>query len=511
MSRTSNAIRNTKYAFISKILAIILGFVSRTVFIHYLGDTMLGVNGLYSQVLSVLSFAELGFGTALIYSMYGPVARNDTEYVIKLLDFYKWVYRIIAGIIALLGIALLPFLQYVVKNAQGLSLFELRLYFCIFLFNTVISYFVTYKFSYLNALQKNYVSTNINTTINFVTIIVQMIVIVIFKNFLIYLLTHSFLGLLSKVFIARYLDKKYPILKEKPIVPLSKEEKQPIFNEVKGLILHQFSNVAVHQTDNLIISSLTDMGVVAVGFVSNYNLLITSVLGFVEQIFNSITSGFGNLAAQSTKKHFKEVFLTANFINFWLYGFCSIAFFVLIPPFITLWIGSSRLIDPISFLLIVVNCYLQGQCTIYNNARVAVGNFNKDKWWSFIQAIVNLVVSIVCAKARGVVGVYIGTVTSRMVLVIFRPYATYSMMFEESSKEYYALLIKYFLTTVIVGAVTYALTYKLLASVTIVKFIISVFIVGIVPNLIFLAMYFRTHVFKDVLHRIDLMRRKRNG
>ena len=338
-----------------------------------------------------------------------------------------------------------------------------------------------------------------------------MIVIVIFKNFLIYLLTHSFLGLLSKVFIARYLDKKYPILKEKPIVPLSKEEKQPIFNEVKGLILHQFSNVAVHQTDNLIISSLTDMGVVAVGFVSNYNLLITSVLGFVEQIFNSITSGFGNLAAQSTKKHFKEVFLTANFINFWLYGFCSIAFFVLIPPFITLWIGSSRLIDPISFLLIVVNCYLQGQCTIYNNARVAVGNFNKDKWWSFIQAIVNLVVSIVCAKALGLVGVYIGTVTSRMVLVIFRPYATYSMMFEESSKEYYALLIKYFLTTVIVGAVTYALTYKLLASVTIVKFIISVFIVGIVPNLIFLAMYFRTHVFKDVLHRIDLMRRKRNG
>ena len=511
MSRTENAIRNTKYAFISKVSALILGFISRTVFVYFLGDALLGVNSLYTDVLTALSFAELGFGTALVYAMYAPVARNDTEYVIKLLDYYKWIYRIIAGIVAILGIAIIPFLQYLVKNAKGLTLFELRLYFAIFLFNTVTSYFVTYKFSYLNALQKNYLSTNINTAINFVTVIVQIIVILVFRNFLLYLLAQSLIGVLSKIFVIQYLDRKFPILKEKPEVPLSREEKQPIFNEVRGLVVHQFSSVAVHQTDSMIISSLTGLGVIAVGFVNNYNLLINGVLGFVVQVFHSFTSGFGNLAAESSKERFREVFYTANFINFWMYGFCSIAFFVLVPPFITLWLGPGRLIDTMSFLLIIINCYLQGQCIVYGNARAAVGNFNKDKWWSFTQAIVNLVVSIVCAKAFGLVGVYIGTVTSRLVYVIFRPYSTYSMMFEESCKRYYIVLAKYFLSTAFAGAVTYALTYKLLASVTIVKFILAVFIVGIVPNLIILVMYFRSREFKGVTYRLKLLRSKKNG
>ena len=267
MSRTDNAIRNTEYAFISKLVAIVLAFISRTIFIRYLGDALLGVNSLYTGVLTALSFAELGFGTALIYAMYGPVARNDNEYVIKLLDFYKWVYRIVALIIAILGIAILPFLQYIVKNAQNLTLFELRLYFCIFLFNTVTSYFVTYKYSYLNALQKDYLVTNFNTLIYFATVISQIVVIFVFRNFLIFLLTQSVIQLVSKIFIIRYLHRRFPILKEKPAVPLSKEEKQPIYTEVRGLIIHQFSSVAVHQTDNVIISSLTEMGVIAVGYI----------------------------------------------------------------------------------------------------------------------------------------------------------------------------------------------------------------------------------------------------
>ena len=509
MSRTGNAIRNTKYAILNKFVTLILGFISRTVFIHYLGDALLGVNGLYTEVLAALSFAELGFGTVLIYALYGPVARNETEYIVKLLDFYKWVYRIIAAVIAVLGLCLLPFLQYIVKNAQGLTLFQLRLYFLIFLFNTVTSYFVTYKFSYLNALQRNYVATNVNTVTSLATIVVQIAVILLFKNFLLYLLAQTFIGLVSKIFIVIYLGKKYPILNEKPAVPLSREEKAPIYREVKGLIIHQFSNVAVHQTDNMIISSLTGMGVIAVGFVSNYNLLMNAVLGFVSQIFGSITSGFGNLAASESKDKFRDVFLIANFINFWIYGFCCIAFYILIPPFITLWIGAGRLIDPISFLLIVINCYLQGQCMIFNNARIAIGNFNRDKWWSLTQAIVNLVVSIVCARKLGLVGVYIGTVVSRMVFVISRPYATYSLVFGRSCREYYQILTKYFLSTAFAGAVTYMLTYNLLASVTIVKFIAAVVIVGIVPNLIFLAMYFRSNVFKDVIHRADLLRSQR--
>lgn len=502
MSRTENAIRNTKYALLGKVASLILGFVSRTVFIYYLGTVYLGVNGLYTEVLSALSFAELGFGTALIYAMYAPVAKNDEVAIIKLLDFYKKVYRIVASIITAGGLALLPFLQYIVKGADNLTLFDLRLYFLIFLANTVTSYFVTYKYSFVNALQKNYLITNIATVIKFATVVMQVIAILIFKSFLIYLLTHTAIELSSKFFISVYLNKKFPILKEKPTVPLSKAEKQPIYREVRGLIIHNFSGVAVHQTDNLIISSLTGLGVVAVGFVSNYNLLMNTVLGFVSQIFGSFTSGFGNLAASSSKEHFRKVFLTSNFICFWIYGFCCIAFYILIPPFITLWIGSDKLIDSLSFLLIIVNCYLQGQCSLFINARSVVGNFNKDKWWSLAEALVNLVVSIICAKALGLVGVFVGTLASKMVFFISRPYSTYFYTFGKSCREYYFMLIKYIISVAFAGFVTYMANLRILETVSILRFLLAIVVVAIIPNVIFLVLYHKTEVFKDVLMRV---------
>ena len=512
MSRTENAFKNTTYGIISKIVSLVLGFVSRTVFIYILGNQYLGVNGLYTEILSMLSLAELGFGTALNFAMYKPVAENDSEKILKLLDFYKKIYRIIALIVAIIGIALLPFLQYIVKGADQLSLFDLRLYFLIFLFNSIIGYFVSYKFSYVNSLQKNYVEANVNTILNVVTIVVQIAVIVLFRDFLAYLITQSVMLLISRFVLVLFLNKKFPILKKKPASTLTKEEKKPIFKEVRGLIVHQFSAVAVHSTDNIIISSLTGLGVVAVGLISNYNLLINSVLGFVTIIFTSITSGFGNLAASGSVDDFRSIFKIANFINFWIYGFCSIAFFVLIPPFITLWIGKENLIDTISFLLIIINCYLQGQSTIYNNARIAKGNFNKDKWLALTQALVNLIVSIIGAKFLGLVGVYIGTVVSRLVYVVFRPLSTYKFLFGKSSSEYYLKLILYFTIVCISGGITYLTTYYLLSSVNILKFILSTFIVAIIPNLIFTLIFFRSKEFKEFLVRVkSFMKGKRKN
>lgn len=379
MSRTTYAIKNTGFGVAGKVINLAFAFAVRTVFIYYLGSTYLGVNGLYSEILNILSFAELGFGSAMTFAMYQPVAAGDTGKIVKLLDFYKQIYRCIAGIIAALGIVTLPFLQYIVQGADWLTIRELRIYFLIYLLNTVIGYFVTYKYSYLNALQKNYVSTNIDTIVSMVSYGAQMAVIVLFQNFLLYLLVNSVILTGSRLVIAVYLNRKYPILRVKPTVPLLAEEKRPIYTEVKGLAVHQFASVAVHSTDNILISMLSGMGVVAVGYISNYNMLMNGVLGFVTILFSSVTSGFGNIVATSTEEHYNSVFQEINFLNFWVYGVCTICFWILIPPFITLWIGADQLIDTVSFSLICVNCYLQGQSTAYNNARIAKGNFGKDK------------------------------------------------------------------------------------------------------------------------------------
>ncbi len=500
MSRTVNAIKNAGFGILSKILNMVFAFIARTAFINILGTTYLGVSGLFTEVLSLLSVAELGFGSAMTFSMYKPVAENDEKKTIQLLEFYKKVYRIIALVIAVLGLSLIPILPRVVKGADWLSRSELTIYFIIYLFNTIIGYFVSYKFTYLNALQKNYIHTNIDTIIVIISHIIQILVLFMFEDFLLFICANSLILLISRFCIVFYLHNKYAILKAKPDSPLSKYEKGTIYKEVKGLALHQFAGAAVHSTDNILISSM--INVVTVGLVSNYTMLINSVLSFVVILFNSVTSGFGNLVVASTRDNYRKVFKEINFINFWIYGFCCIAFWILTPPFIVIWLGVDKLIDSGAFALIIINCYLQGQSTAYSNARIAKGDFNKDKWWAVVQALVNLIVSIVCAAKFGLIGIYIGTIVSRLIYVIFRPYSTYSFLFGESCWCYYKKLIKYFMQFMIAAILTTIATQKILATVTVLSFFEAMLIVAVIPNLTFMIFNIRTQEFLSWKERL---------
>ncbi len=501
-SRTGFMIKNALAGFVGHTASLILTFISRTVFIYYLGKSFLGINSLYTEILSFLSFAQLGFGSAITFALYAPIANNDEEKIAQLLALYKKIYRIIALVILGLGLALIPFLQHIVKGAEGISLFNLRLYFVFFLIDTVSSYFLAYKNSYITATQKNYVVTHISTITQTVTVLVQICVIFFTRNYLVYLASHTALVLISKIFQYFYLEKIEPIFKRKASSSLPKEDKKKIYRDVKALVVHQFASVAVNSTDNIIISSVKGLGILTVGLVSNYNLIITHISSFVSILFNSVTAGFGNLVASSSKEHYYKTFCDINFINFWAYGFCAVAFFVLIPPFIVLWIGSDYLIDTASLLLIVVSRYILGQTTIYNYARVAKGRFDKDYWISIVEAIINLVVSVVAANHWGLLGVYFGTLVSKVFYIICRPIASYKFLYGKSSLDYFRQLLVYFLATCFAGGVTYVLTRSLLLEVTIVKFALAVVITAIVPNIIFALLFFKTQSFYSVRNRV---------
>lgn len=508
-SRTDNLVRNAAAGVISQAAGILLTFISRTIFISFLGKSFLGINSLYTEILSFLSFAQLGFGSAITVALYTPIANDDEEKIVQLLALYKKAYRIIAFVILGLGMLLVPFLQYIVKGADGISLFELRLYYIFFLFDTVSSYFLAYRFSYLSAKQKNYAVTYISILVQVVTTLFQIAVIIITESYLAYLITHTVITLVSKVFQYFYLEKIEPIFKVKATSQLPIEDKQKIYRDVKALAVHQFASVAVNSTDNIIISATKGLGVLTVGLVSNYNMIITYVSAFVLTLFNGVTAGFGSLVASSTKEYYHKTFCEINFINFWIYGFCSVAFFVLIPPFIVLWIGSAYLIDTGSLLLIVISRYILGQTIIYNYARTAKGRFDKDYWISIIEAIINLIVSVVAANHLGLVGVYIGTLTSRIFYIIFRPIASYKFLYDKSSVDYFRQLATYFLATCLAGLVTYTLTRGLLANVTVVNFALSVVITAIVPNAVFALLFVKTKVFHSVYDRVKKLIRSR--
>lgn len=502
MSRTFNLLRNASYGIAGKIIVLALSLVSRTIFIRRLGNAYVGVNGLYTEILSVLALAELGFENAIVVAMYEPVAHGKERETVQLLGFYRKVYRLIACVVALLGAAIIPFLPYIVKGADFLTLRELRLYYVIFLFNTVCPYFVTYKHSYVNTLQKNYIITNFDSAVSTVTIAVQNAVLLLTDDFLAYLLARSACITLSRVVDALYLNWKFPILKKKPAEPLPAGKRRRIFADIKALALAQAASVAIHSTDNIIISSFSGLGVLGVGLVNNYMMLINNVLGFVAILFNSMVSGFGNLAATSNQEDYRKAFEDANFINFWIYGFCSIAFFVLMPPFITLWIGKESLIDSISFLLIIINLYLEGQHNIYVYARFAKGEFQRDSVPVVAQPIVNLVVSIIGAKTLGLVGVYVGTVVSRLV-VTTRPFFGYRRFFGRSPWEYYKKLTAYFAVTALAGTLTYLAVQPLLPGASWGRFAVSVCVAAVLPNLAFLLLFFRSREFKAVLVRVQ--------
>ncbi|MDE7360102.1 MAG: polysaccharide biosynthesis protein, partial [Lachnospiraceae bacterium] len=236
MGRIQKAGKNIIFGYISNLVILLVNFIQRTVFIYVLGRTLSGVNGVYTDVLSVLSLTELGIGTALNYSLYKPVAERNIEKIKSYMRFYKKAYLTIAGVIAVLGIAISPFLRYILKNPGNLTVGELTLYYYLFLFNTVISYFVTYKYSLVNAEQKNYIQTNITTLTKLATATVQIAVLLLFRNFLFYLLAQSVVELLQKIFVTVYLDRLYPYLRDKDVKKLTAEETQVVATKTKALI-----------------------------------------------------------------------------------------------------------------------------------------------------------------------------------------------------------------------------------------------------------------------------------
>ncbi|PKM70162.1 MAG: polysaccharide biosynthesis protein [Firmicutes bacterium HGW-Firmicutes-19] len=487
MSRIERAKKNIIFGYVGNIVLLLMQFLSRTIFISFLGVAYLGVNGLYTNVLSVLSLADLGIATAMNYSLYKPVAAQDVHMIKKLMQYYRKAYLYIALAIAVLGLAIVPFISLIVKNPGTITTSELTIYYLIFLFNTVTSYFVAYKYSLINAEQKNYIQTNIHTLTTVITVVSQIIVLFVYKSFLAFLIIGAVIGLFQKIFVNLYLNKLYPYLLEKNIDSLTEKEKEPIRSNIKALIYHKIGTISIYQTDNIVIS--TFINVATVGLISNYNMIMASVNGFINILFNSVISGFGNLIASESIDRQYLVFKAYRFLGFWVYGFSTIAFYVLINPFIELWIGKEMLISQAVVILILINYYFMGQRIVVGNFKTAAGIFEDDKYIAIIQAIVNLVISVILVQSMGLIGVYIGTIVSGLISTLSKPFIVYRRAFNRSGIDYYKDSAVYLLAIMIAIALIQIVQVSFFSQVNWFNFIILMGLVVLVPNLLFLAAF----------------------
>lgn len=495
MGRVKYAARNIMFGYLSNVITGVLGIALQKIFIIKLGETLLGVNSTYSSVLSVLSLAELGIGTAINFSLYAPVARGDKETIKSYMQFYKRAYRLIALVVAAAGIALVPFLKYIIKDPVGIdNTRDLINYYLIFLFNTVSSYFVAYKYSLPNAEQKNYIQSNILTITKIATTLLQILILLTTSNFYAYLLTAAAVELLQKIFANAYLNRKYPYLKEKNVRKLSKEETADIKKKTGALVCHKVGDAARLQTDSIIISGF--INVTMSGVVDNYNKVINLVANFVNVIFNSVISSFGNLIATEGKEKQYEMFRVYRFFASWIYGFSAVGFYILLTPFITFVFGERFALSGAVIGAILIDYYFKGERVVLSNYKTAAGVFEQDKFLPLVQGAVNLVLSVVLVRRIGLLGIYIGTIVSGLIANIIRPVIIYRVCFEKRADEYFVDAVRYIGVSLAALVICELIGRLVLAEISLLRMIVMAAAVTVIYNGIFLGFFGRTEEFR---------------
>ena len=445
MSRINKVIKNTTASYVQQMLTGVLGFITRTVFIKQLGATYLGVNGLFTNILGLLSLAEFGFGTAMNYEMYKPIANKDYKKVNTLISIYKRVYHSIAVFILIVGLLIVPFLKYLIKGSIIIE--NVYVYYILYLINTVASYYSSYLYCITNAEQKVYISSIISTIFVIIIFIFHLFVLIVMKSFLFYLITSTCMVIVQQIVIKIYFKKNYDYIFSLEKSDLDIETKQHIKKNLGGLIVSKIADVLTHQTDNVIIA--TGLNIVTVGYADNYMIIITYLKKIILNLMTSVVPSMGNMIATESKEKCYQVFKIYDIFDFFIYSFFTICLISLYQPFIILWIGKDKIIDYWSMLAMSISFYLSGRNHAFLNYKTAAGIFYDIKITSIVSVIINLVLSVIGVIKFGLLGVYIGTCASLLYSNIRNLRLSYYYLTGNNVIKYYVKRIIQVLFTII--------------------------------------------------------------
>ena len=353
----------------------------------------------------------------------------------------------------------------------------------LFLFDTVVSYLLTYKRSILYASQKTYIINIVHILYLVLMNILQIVILVLTKNYIAYLVIKIIFRIIENVVITIIANKMYPYIKGKNVKEIDKQTKKSIILKVKGLIFHKIGSFVVLGSDNIIIS--TFLGVATVGLYSNYNTILQAVNNLFSQVFSSITASVGNLLVEKEKEKSYRIYKNMLFINSWMYNFSAIAILCLMEPFIKIWIGGQYLLSYGVLIILSINFYVQGMRKTSNTFKEAAGIFHEDRFVPIMESIINIVASIAFLKIWGLAGVFLGTVTSSLILFLYSyPVYVYKKLFNRTYWQFLKEHSKYLMISAICGIITVVITKNIKLNNNFIQLILNGIIVVIVPNLL---------------------------
>ena len=426
--RKKSSFKNMITAVSSNVLTIIVGLVAQAVFIKILGSEYLGLNGLFSNVISMLGIVELGMGSAIIYNMYKPIADEDHEKIKSLMQFYKKSYRIITLIISIIGIMIIPFIKYIVDIESVTVDINVYLVYILFLLETICSYILSYKRSMLYADQKEYITNIIHMGYTILVNTMQLTFLYFTHDYYLYLIIKVMMRLVENIVISSYVNRRYSYLLDNNVTKLDSKTEKDIFQKIKALFFHKIGTFIVSGTDNIIISKY--LGLVTVGLYSNYYMIINAVQTVINHIIQATRASVGNLLVTESKTKQFDIFNKIRFVNFWISCFSSICIFVIMDSFITIWIGYKFVLPTKVLLVLVINFFIVSSRSTYGAFKETAGIFYEDRFVPIIESILNIVLSIIFVKKFGLMGVFMGTIASGLVLWCYSyPKYVYNKLF----------------------------------------------------------------------------------
>lgn len=436
VSRTKKAITNITYSLFNQIITVGLVFISRAIFIQVFGIEYLGINSLFADILGVLSMADLGFNTAIVYSFYKPLSEKNYNKLSSLIGFYRQIYIRIAVGITILGISMMPILPYLVKSK--ISILNLEIYYLFFLINTVVSYLFVYKTAILTADQNNYIITRITTVINIIKTVSQIILILMFKNYYMYLIVDVLFSVMNNFIASREADRLYPFINEK--IKIDIKTKKEVLKNALSSFIYKVSSVLLSATDNILISVI--ISTAAVGYYSNYLVIQNKIALFYSLVFTSLIAGIGNIIAKENFFKRYEIFECEQVISFIICSVVIPCYVCLVNDFILLWLGREFLFPLKVVFSIGFNMYLGCVLQPLWSYRDATGMYQKTKWIMVICAVLNLFLSVILGMIHGIIGIILASAISRiMTYVWYEPRVLFKEYFQKKPYGYYCRVL----------------------------------------------------------------------
>ena len=408
-SRVNKSLKNTVFGLVGIICSLVVSFATKSIFVRLLGAEYNGVNGLFTNILQVLNLAELGFATSISYALYKPLKASDERTTAALMSYFAKIYRIIAIVVTVAGCCCIPFLQYLIAediSELSFTINQLRGYFAMFLANTVCSYLLAYKRTIITADQNNYLVTNVDNTFNILLNIVQIILLLIYKNFYAYLATMIAKTVINNLVLHIIASKKYPYLHTYRKEKLSKIEKSAIFKNVQAAFLHRIGGVIIFSTTSIVISAFVSL--VDAGKYSNYILIVNNVNMFINIIFNSVTASIGNLCVDESEERQYDIFKKIRYLAFFAAVFSYVCYIILFNPFIEIWVGGDMVMSMWVVFAISLNAMVGYLRKAVNAFKDAKGMFRNDWYKPLLEAGVGIGLAIGLSYVWGTFGVIIG-------------------------------------------------------------------------------------------------------